>query len=178
MVEKNKRKIQARVTDTEIVKEKVNSKGKIKRNLDDPKINIKVKLSLLWVVLMFFYIYNDIFTSLRQDVAREVLAGKAAGMEVNQIFLLTAAALMSIPILMVFLSMALPAGKNRPTNISVGIFHAVLLGASMLVPDENWAYYTLYVGYEVVFIGLIIWYAWKWPTREDMQTKDMEKEET
>ena len=28
----------------------------------DVKVNVKVKLALLWAALMFFYIYNDLFS--------------------------------------------------------------------------------------------------------------------
>jgi len=36
--------------------------GKTATILEDPKINIKTKLAGLWVILMFFYLYNDVFT--------------------------------------------------------------------------------------------------------------------
>jgi hypothetical protein len=170
MVEKNFEKNSINMTGNEISKEYMNSKIKTSRNFDNPMVNIKLKLSIFWIVLMFFYIYNDIFTSLRQDVLEDLLIGKAVGMDVNQIFLLSAAILMSIPILMVFFSMVLPARVNRKTNIGVGIFHAVLLGTSMFVASETWAHYSLYMIYEALFIGLIIWYAWKWPTKENIQT--------
>ena len=31
--------------------------------LEDRKVNVKVKLALLWVALMFLYVYNDIFVN-------------------------------------------------------------------------------------------------------------------
>ena len=34
--------------------------------LEDRKVNVKAKLALLWVALMFFYIYNDIFSLWQQ----------------------------------------------------------------------------------------------------------------
>ena len=70
---------------------------------------------------------------------------------------------MSIPIFMTFLSLALPAKVNRPTNIIVGIFHAVVLATTLTVPGETWAHYALYMIFEAVFIALIVWHAWKWP---------------
>ena len=30
--------------------------------LEDRKVNVKAKLALLWIALMFFYIYNDLFS--------------------------------------------------------------------------------------------------------------------
>ena len=39
--------------------------------LEDVKINVKIKLSALWVALMFFYLYNDVFGSYRQDIVEK-----------------------------------------------------------------------------------------------------------
>lgn len=131
--------------------------------LEDVKINVKIKLSLLWVALMFFYLYNDVFGFFRQDIVEKVLSGEIA---LNQVFLFGAAILMAIPIFMIFLSLALPAKVNRWVNIILGIFHAGVLVATMLVPGETWAYYAFYEILEAVFIVLIVGYAWKWPKQE------------
>jgi hypothetical protein len=139
-----------------------------KKVLADPKINVKIKLSILWIALMFFYLYNDVISFYRKDIVEEVLTGEIAGIQFSQATLFVAAVLMSIPIFMVFLSVALPAKMNRPTNIIVGIFHAVVLAATMLVPGETWAYYALYMVFEAMFIALIVWHAWKWPEQEDL----------
>jgi hypothetical protein len=74
----------------------------------------------------------------------------------------------SIPIFMVFLSVVLPVKVNRQTNLILGIFHAVLLVGTLFAPGELWAYYALYMIFEGVFIGLIIGYAWNWPTLKDI----------
>jgi hypothetical protein len=90
--------------------------------------------------------------------------------------LLGAAVLMALPSFMVFLSVALPAKVNRPTNIGLGIFHAVVLAATLFAPGELWAYYALYMIFEGVFIALIIWHAWKWPILEAMPTNGIKRE--
>jgi hypothetical protein len=131
--------------------------------LEDLKINVKIKLSALWIALMFFYLYNDVFGSYRQDIVEKVLSGEKA---LNQVFLFGAAILMAIPILMIFLSLALPAKVNRGVNIIVGIVYAGILVPALLVPGETWAYYLFYEILEVVFIALIVWHAWKWPKQE------------
>jgi hypothetical protein len=130
---------------------------------EDLKINVKIKLSALWVALMFFYSYNDVFGSFRQDQVEKVLSGEMA---LNQVFLFGAAILMAIPIFMIFLSLALPAKVNRWVNIIVGIVYAGVLVPALLVPGGTWAYYLFYEILEVVFIALIVWYAWKWPKQE------------
>jgi hypothetical protein len=146
--------------------EKTNSNNKTTRFLEDPKINVKLKLAALWTALVFFYLYNDVITFFRQDHVEEVLTGELAGIEVGQTFLLGAAILMSIPIFMIFLSLALPAKVNRPTNIIVGLFHAVLFFASLVGPGEPWAHFALYMVFEAVFILIIVWFAWTWPKLE------------
>ena len=136
-----------------------------KANLEDTKIDVKVKLSISWIVLMFLYLYNDVLTFYRKDTIDGVMAGEfgAGAIQVTPEFLFAGAILMSIPIFMIFLSVILPAKINRWTNIIVGIFHIVLLAATALVPGDLWSYYALYMALEGLFIILIIWHAWKWP---------------
>ena len=136
------------------------------RILDDVKINVKIKISALWISLMFLYLYNDVFTFYRKDTIEEVLSGEVAGIQITQVFLLGAAILLAIPIFMIILSLALPAKVNRWTNIVVGIFHAAVLIATLLVPGDIWVNYILYLILEAVFITLIVWHAWKWPKQE------------
>ena len=142
------------------------SNKKTGRALEDVKVNVKIRLSVLWVALMFFYIYNDILTHIRGDIIEEILSGEMGGMPITQTFLFGAAVLMAIPSFMVFLSLALPARANRWTNIIVGIFQAVVLLATQLVPGETWAHWRLYEILEAVFIALIVWTAWRWPKHE------------
>ena len=140
------------------------SKHTTAMSLLDPIINIKLKLAFFWIVLMFFYLYNDVISFFRQDTVEGVLSGAPGGVEITPVFLLGAAVLMSIPIFMVLLSVVLPAKSDRPVNIVVGIFHMVLLAVTATVGDEApWAHYALYMVFEGLIISLIIWYAWKWP---------------
>jgi len=136
--------------------------------LEDVKINVKIKLSLLWVVLTFFYLYNDVISFFRKDTIDIVMAGEVGGIQINQIFLFGMAILMAIPIVMIFLSFALPAKVNRWVNIILGIFHMVIFIPFMFVGggEETWAHYALYQIFEAVFIVLIVWHAWKWPKQE------------
>jgi hypothetical protein len=143
----------------------MNSEKKTVTTLEDPKINIKTKLAGLWVVLMFFYLYNDVFTLHRPGFIEGILAEEIEGTQFNQAFLLGAAIIMAIPSVMVFLSLTLKAKANRWANIIVGIFYGGLL--LFTIPGGIWAYYALYMIVEAVFIALIVWYAWKWPKQEE-----------
>ena len=136
-------------------------------SLEDVKINVKIKLSLLWVVLVFFYLYNDVISFFRRDTIEMVLSGEVGPIQITPTFLLLMAILMAIPVFMIFLSIALPARVNRWVNIIVGIFHAVVLVGFLFGTGETpWAHYALYLIFEAVFIVLIVWHAWKWPTQE------------
>jgi len=139
------------------------SDGRTAKRLEDVSVNIKVKLSLLWVALMFLYLYNDVMSFFQPGNVRDLVGGEIGGIHVTQVFLLGAAILMAIPIFMVLLSVALPARWNRPANIVLGIFHAVVLVATTVV-GTPWAYYALYMALEAFLIAVIVWTAWKWPT--------------
>ena len=128
--------------------------------LQDVTVDVKAKLSALWVALMFFYIYADILLFYRQGHVAGLLAGKAGGMEITQAFVLASALVMAIPSLMVFLSLALKATVNRWANIGVAIFFFIfnLIG----LPTYPSAYDKFLIVVGLVFNALTIWYAWNW----------------
>jgi hypothetical protein len=163
MVNKNTVKISTNGTAT-----KVNSNTKTSAIFEDVQVNVKIKLSLLWIAVLFFYVYNDIFTLLQPGSVEQLVTGELEGVQFTQVVLLGAAVIMSIPSIMIVLSMSLPAKTNRTTNIWVGIFHAVLLMGALFGPGELWAYYAYNMILEGVIIALIVWTAWKWPRKEGM----------
>lgn len=135
--------------------------------LEDRQVNVKVRLALLWVALMFFYIYNDIFSLHQPGHVAQLVEGSLGGVQFTQPLMLGAAALMAFPSVMVLLSLILKARANRLVNIIVGIFHLLVLLGTQFVggSGEVWLYWRLYELLEAVFLGLIIWTAWKWPTQ-------------
>ena len=138
--------------------------------LVDKKVNMKVKLALLWVALMFIYIYNDIFSMYQPGHVAELTEGHLEGVKFTQTLLLGAAALMAIPSFMVLMSLILKARVNRIVNIAVGIFHILILAGTQFVGEgETWLYWRLNELFQAIFLVLIIWSAWKWPTAEQEQ---------
>ena len=134
--------------------------------LEDPKINIKIKLSGLWASILFLFIYVDYFGLYIPGVMEKIIEGEVAhtGIQVTQIFLLLVITLMMIPSLMIFLSLALKAKTNRLTNIIVGTFKIIVVAAGMI--GETWIYYIFASVVELVLLSLIVWYAWKWPAHK------------
>ena len=131
----------------------------------DVQINVKIKLSALWVALMFFYLYRDVLAFYEPGHLEALIAGEVAGIPITQVFLLGSAVLMAIPSLMVFLSLALKAKANRWVNIILGIVHIAILAGTSFVGEIS-PLYIFYVIVEFVLMALIVWHAWRWPARE------------
>jgi len=139
-------------------KQKLNSK-----NLEDLKINVKIKLSALWITLMFCYSYADVLGFYSPGNLAEILSGEIAGVPLTQEMLFAMAIMMALPILMVILSLILMPKVNRALNIIIGIFQIVILFATFL--NTITAYYVVLAGIEFVCLVLVIWFAFKWPAK-------------
>jgi hypothetical protein len=137
----------------------------VKDLLEDVKVNVKVKLALFWVALMFFYIYNDLLSMFKPGTVEELFGGSLEGIVFTQELLFGAALLMALPSVMIVLSLTLKAKMNRLVNIIVGIFHIIVLVSTLFVGEVLWAFYAMYMVFEAVFIILIVWTAWKWPIK-------------
>ena len=135
--------------------------------LEDVRVN--VKLAALWASMMFFYIYVDYFGLHMPGHLQNILAGKIFVFDITQVFLLTALVLTTIPALMIFLSVALPAKVNRWTNIIVA---AVWIPYTLFnLAGEFWVHMVYGAVVEVILQLLIIRYAWKWPRKETKKTQ-------
>jgi hypothetical protein len=143
----------------------MNSNRTVVRVLEDVKINVKIKLSALWIALMFFYLYRDVLGFYAPGHLEALIAGEVAGIQITQVFLLGSAVLMAIPSAMVFLSLVLKARANRWVNIILGIVHIGLLAGTSFIGEVS-PLYLFYVIVEFVLMVLIVWHAWKWPKQE------------
>ena len=128
------------------------------------KVNVKLKLSALWVTVMVLFAYGDIKSFFRPGIIEGILAGEVAGFEINQVFLLMTAVSIVIPIIMIFLSLVLKAKVNRWVNIVVGIIYTGYV--TIFTIGDGWLYYYLYSIIEIVMTLLIIWNAVKWPKQK------------
>jgi Family of unknown function (DUF6326) len=134
------------------------------RTLEDIKVNVKLKLAALWASLMFLYIYVDYFHLYMPGSIKDILAGKMFIFDITRVVLLTALASVTIPALMIFLSVALTAKANRWTNMIVA---AVYIPYTLFnLAGEAWMHMVFGAVVEVVLLLLIILYAWKWPKQK------------
>jgi hypothetical protein len=129
--------------------------------LKDIKVSLNFKLAALWASFMFLYIYVDYFHLYMPGTLREIIAGKVFVFDITQVFLLIALISMTIPALMIFLSVALPAKVNRWANT---IIAAVYIPYTLFnLAGEAWVHMVFGAVVEVALLCLIIRYAWKWP---------------
>ena len=89
--------------------------------------DMKVKLSTLWVFVMFNYLYADVITLFDAVLLEEPMTGDAGPFQITQEFLLGAAILMEIAIAMVVLSRVLKYRANRRPNIIAGTIETAAL---------------------------------------------------
>ncbi len=132
--------------------------------LAEIKVSLKLKLATLWASLMFLIIYLDHFHLYMPSKIEDIQTGRVFEFDITQGFLLAALASVTIPALMIFLSVALPAKANRGANI---IIAAVFIPYTLFnLAGEAWMHMVFGAVLEVVLLCLIIRYAWKWPRIE------------
>ncbi len=135
--------------------------GKAGTVLEVSRVPTQVKLAGLWGAVMFMYIYVDIIGFFKPGTIADILAGKAWIYDIDQTWLLLSLMLMTLPVIMICVSLMSPAKVNRYANIGLGAFHiAIALG---FASGEFNAYYAFGTIVEVIILSMIIWTAWKWP---------------
>jgi Family of unknown function (DUF6326) len=139
----------------------MNTQTTPQHSLEDIKVSLKVKLAALWASLMFVYSYVDYFHLYMPGSLADLLAGKVFVFEITQAFLSAALVSMTIPALMIFLSVALTANVNRWTNIIVAVVYIPYTLTNLA--GEAWIHMVFGAIVEIIFLCLIIRYAWKWP---------------
>jgi hypothetical protein len=117
---------------------------------------VKLKLSAIWVAVMLTYLLGDVLRVYSGDLK----VGEIGGQKITQVIWLGIAALMVIPAVMVFLSVALNDPVDRWANIIVAI---VFFGFNLIgLPTYPSAYDKFLIVVGLVFNVLTVWYAWKW----------------
>jgi len=135
------------------IKESLHGTNKKTTGMED----MKVKLSTLWVFVMFNMVFADIVGLLNPGTLEEMMAMKPA-----QGLLLVFSILVEIPIAMIVLSRVLKYRANRWANIIGGAITILwVIGGGNISLS-----YIFFATIEVVCMLLIVWYAWKWIEQE------------
>ena len=126
-------------------------------------MDMKSRLSLLWIFYMFNAAYIDITT-----LYYSVFINHKPKVHYTQLFLLGAAVLIEISIAMIVLSRILKYRANRRANVVAGAFLTVVQLVTLFVGTPTLAYAFL----SIVLIatsGAITWFAWRWSSGEVRQ---------
>lgn len=119
--------------------------------------DVKMKLSTLWISVMFIMVFADILSFVRPGTFEEI-----AEQQITDGLLLVFAVMIVIPIAMIFLSRVLKHRANRWANIiAAAITILWVIGGGSTYP-----HYIFFATIEVVCMLLIVWYAWKLPKQE------------
>jgi hypothetical protein len=126
----------------------------------------KSLLSTLWIFLAANYIYCDHLSLLEPGAVNGLMAGQIGSIQITQGFLLSAALIIEIPILMIVLSRVLKYRVNRWVNIIAGVLLVLIQVGSMGFGTPPTLVYLTYSILEVVVNLLIVWLALKWRNPE------------
>lgn len=122
------------------------------------KIDMKVLLSTLWIVIMINMLKADILSLYIPSAAEEVAKSAAStGVSIPQL-MLGGAVMGQLAIAMIVLSRVLKYGINRWANIVVGIvIIAYIWGGAAAYP-----HYIFIASIETLCLLLIVLFAWTW----------------
>ncbi|MCJ0742411.1 DUF6326 family protein [Pedobacter montanisoli] len=133
-----------------------------KQILEDHKVNIRIKLAAIWTSVMFCYIYGDYFELYVPKKVEGLLNGQ--NMLDSPVKLLLATIILTIPALMIFLSLMLSVKLAKWLNIAVGIFvtlFTLLVGISSIT---EWRSFYVFLSFlESILTAIIVFKAWAWP---------------
>lgn len=131
------------------------------KKLKDLKVDIKIILSVLWVVYLFVFIYTDYYKLLIPGVINDMMNGIIEGTKITGLALLTYSIITIIPAVMIFLSIVLSARINKWFNLIFGIVY-FLIGMISLT-GHIWPFWIFYCSLLILISTIIIIFSWKWP---------------
>ena len=118
-------------------------------------VDHNVRLSTLWVVVMFNMVFADIVGMMMPGVLQAMSAGQV-GVQVTQGLLLVFAVLLEVRIAMIFLSRILKPGPNRWANTVA----AVVTTAFVVAGGSPYLHYYFFATVEIACMALIVWSVW------------------
>ncbi len=125
-----------------------------------PAIDVRLQISALWITVLMIFAYVDLFSLYRPDVRTGLDAGKVHIFDVAEGFLFFTTLYVTIPALMIFLSLVLSQRWNRIANFTLAGLYAVTIVGSAV---GEWWYYMFGSGVEVVLLLIIMQRSWVWP---------------
>jgi uncharacterized protein DUF6326 len=128
--------------------------------VEDAKIGVRLKISALWVVLLFLYAYGDIFGFFKPGQIEDIVSGRISGIDITEGFLFAVSVYVAIASVMIFLTLVLRPAAARRSNLLLAIVYIATIVAAAI--GES-AYYWFLSVVEIAALALVVRYAWTWP---------------
>jgi hypothetical protein len=128
---------------------------------EEHPVGVRIKISALWIAMLFLFAYGDIFGFFVPGHLEEIIRGEVSGIEITQLFLFAVSVYAAIASLMIFLTLVLKPKVGRWTNIVAAILYIVSIVASAIGVTD--AYYVFLSVVESALLVLVIGYARTWP---------------
>ena len=130
--------------------------------LENPKVNIKIKLAALWTSVTLCYLYGDYFELYTPDKVNSLITGENNLDSPTK--LLIASIILAISSVMVAASIILKPKINRILNIIFGTLFTLMMVFIGIISTNEWYLFYMFLAFlESIITALIVWYAWKWP---------------
>ena len=136
-----------------------------KTNLEDSKIDVKIKLAALWTSVTLCYLYGDYFELYIPGKVKELIDGHNLLNDPHKLF--GASLLLAIPAVMVGLSVILKPKLNRLFNLIFGTLFTLIMLLIAITSLDSWRMFYVFLALtESAITILIVLYAWKWPKQK------------
>ncbi|MCT4204284.1 hypothetical protein HZP44_05425 [Elizabethkingia anophelis] len=143
----------------------MNTHSPHKTNLEDSKIDVKIKLATLWASVTLCYLYGDYFELYVPGKVKGLIDGHNLLNDPRK--LLGASLLLAIPAVMVGLSVILNPKLNRLFNLIFGTLFTLIMLLIAITPLDSWRMFYVFLALtESAITILIVLYAWKWPKQK------------
>lgn len=140
----------------------LNNHQLVQTMLENPKVNIRIKLASLWASVTFCYLYGDYFELYTPDKVNSLITGD--NIMDSPSTLLLASIILAIPSVMVAASIFLKPKINRILNILFGTLFTLMMVFIGIISTNEWYLFYVFLAFlESILTALIVWHAWKWP---------------
>jgi uncharacterized membrane protein len=132
------------------------------KSFADYKINVRLKLALLWTSTMFCYIYGDYFELYVPKKVESLLNGHNLLDSPSK--LLAATIMLTVPAIVIAITITVRPRVTRLINIITATFFTLLTLLIGITTMKHWLeFYSLLAFVETALTAVILWTAWTWP---------------
>ncbi|WP_455463955.1 DUF6326 family protein [Candidatus Hodarchaeum mangrovi] len=117
--------------------------------------DIRIILGFTWVAVVLLYLYGDMFSVLQGHFK----LGEIDGKPLTEVMTLVMATIMSIPIIMIILTVTLDYPLSRWANIIVAVIY-ILFNLASIRGYPIYEKYTLFLS--MIINAVTVIYAWNW----------------